>query len=188
MFTQLFRDGWLIAARGVLAIVFGILALFWPAPTTLVLVLLFGIFSFVDGIFAIAAGTASRGYFKRWWALLLEGITGIAMGVLIFYWPDVTALVLLYFIAARAVATGFFEILLAIEFRQVFSGEWTKIIGGMLSVLLGTMLFVFPAEGTVSLVWLIGIYAIIAGLIELIFAFRLWSLLRESETAVVSDA
>jgi len=93
MFTQLFRDWWLIAARGILAIVFGILALFWPAPTMLVLVLLFGIFSFVDGIFAIAAGTASRGYFKRWWALLLEGITGIAMGVLIFYWPTVWTLV-----------------------------------------------------------------------------------------------
>ena len=65
MFTQLFRDWWLIAARGVLAIVFGILALFWTEPTKLVLVLLFGIFSFVDGIFAIAAGTASRGYFAR---------------------------------------------------------------------------------------------------------------------------
>ena len=76
--------------------------------TGIVLVLLFGVFSIVDGIFAIAAGTASRGYFERWWALLLEGITGIAMGVLIFYWLDVTALVLMYFIAARAVATVFF--------------------------------------------------------------------------------
>jgi uncharacterized membrane protein HdeD (DUF308 family) len=188
MFTQLFRDGWLIAARGALAIVFGILALFWPEPAELVLVLLFGVFSIVDGIFAIAVGTASRGYFERWWALLLEGITGIVIGVLIFYWPDVTALVLLYFIAARAVATGFFEILLAIEFRQVFPGELTMIIGSLLSVLLGIWLFVFPAEATASLVWLIGIYAIIAGLIELIFAFRLWSLLREFETTVVSGA
>ena len=188
MFTQLFRDGWLIAARGVLSIVIGILALFWTEPTELDLVLLFGIFSIVDGIFAIAAGTASRGYFKRWWALLLEGITGIVIGVLIFYWPHVTALILLYFIAVRAVATGFFEILLTIEFRQVFPGEWTMIIGGMLSVLLGTLLFVFPAEGTVSLVWLIGLYAILAGLIELIFAFRLWSLWSESETAGVSGA
>jgi uncharacterized membrane protein HdeD (DUF308 family) len=162
--------------------------MFWREPTELFLVLLLGVFSIVDGIFAIAAGVASHGYFERWWALLLEGITGIAVGVLIFYWPDVTALVQLYFIAVRAVTTGFLEILAAIEFRQVFPGEWTMIIGGMLSVLLGTLLFVFPAEGTVSLVWLIGIYAIIAGLIELIFAFRLWSLLRESETAVVSGA
>jgi uncharacterized membrane protein HdeD (DUF308 family) len=188
MFIQLFRDWWLIVARGVLALVVGILALFWPAPTNLVLVLLFGIFSIVDGIFAIAVGTASRGFFKRWWALLLEGITGFAIGVLIFYWPDVTTLVLLCFIAVRAVITGFLEILAAIDFRQVFPEEWTMIIGGMLSVLLGIWLFVFPAEGTVSLAWLISMYAIIAGLIELIFAFRLWTMLREFETAVVSGA
>ena len=176
MFIQLFRDWWLIAARGALAIVFAILALFWPEPAKLVLVLLFGVFSIVDGIFAIAAGTASRGYVGRWWALLLEGITGIVIGVVAFYWPHITVLALLYFIAARAVATGIFEILIAIEFRQVFSEEWRIVIGGTLSVLFGTLLFVFPAEGTASLVWLIGMYAILAGLIELIFAFRLWSL------------
>jgi len=187
MFIQLFRDWWLIAARGVLAIVVGILALFWPAPTNLVLVLLFGVFSFVDGIFTIAAGVASRGYFERWWALLLAGITGIVIGVVIFYWPDVTALVLLYFIAVRAVITGILEIVAALEFRQVFPGEWMMIFGGMLSVLLGAWMLVFPAEGTVSLVWRIGIYAIIAGLIELIFAFRLWTMLREFETAVGSS-
>ena len=188
MFTQLFRDGWLIAARGVLSIVIGILALFWTEPTELDLVLLFGIFSIVDGIFAIAAGVASHGYFKRWWALLLEGITGIVIGVLIFYWPDVTVLVLLYFIAARAVVTGFLETLPAIEFRQAFPEEWTVIVGGILSVLLGIWLFVFPAEGTGSLVWLIGMYAILAGFIELLFAFRLYCLWRESETAGVSGA
>jgi uncharacterized membrane protein HdeD (DUF308 family) len=188
MFTQLFCDWWLIAARGVLAIVFGILALFWPEPTALDLVLLFGVFSIVDGIFAIAAGVASRGYFERWWALLLAGITGIVIGVVIFYWPDVTALLLLSCIAIRMVTTGIFEIVAAIEFRQVFPGEWTMIIGSMLSVFLGIWLFVFPAQGTGSLVWLISIYAIIAGLIELIFAFLLWSLLREFETAVESGA
>lgn len=94
----------------------------------------------------------------------------------IFYWPDVTVLVLLHFIAARAIITAIFEILLAIEFRKVFPGESTMIIGGMLSVLLGIFLFVFPAESTTSLVWLIGLYAIIAGLIKLIFAFLLWNL------------
>ena len=183
MLTQLFRDWWLIAARGVVSIVFGILALFWREPTELVLVLLFGIFSFMDGIFGIAVGTAARGYFARWWALLVEGIMGIVMGVLIFYWPDVTPLVLLYFIAVRAVVTGILEILLAIEFRQAFPGEWRMIIGGILSVFLGTLLFIFPAEGRASLIWLISIYAIITGLIELMFAFRLWSLSRELETA-----
>lgn len=188
MFTQLFHDWWLTAARGALGIVFGILALFWPEPTTIVLVLLFGVFSFMDGIFAIAIGTASREYLQRWWALLLEGITDIVIGVLIFYWPDVTTLVLLYFIAFKAVTAGIFELVLALEFRQDFPGDWIMIIGGMFSVLLATWLFVFPAKGIVSLVWLIGIYAIIAGLIQLLFAFRLWSLLRGLEAAVASDA
>jgi uncharacterized membrane protein HdeD (DUF308 family) len=142
----------------------------------------------VDGIIAIAAGTASRGYFERWWALLLEGITGVVIGVVVFYWPDVTTLALLYFIAARTVTTAMFEILAAMEFRQVFSGEWIMIIGGTLSVLLGSWLFVFPAEGAVSLVWLIGMYAIIAGLIELIFAFRLWSLWNDLKTTGIVRA
>ena len=188
MFIQLFRDWWLMAVRGAVAILCGILALFWPEPTELVLVLLFGVFSIVDGIFAIAAGTASRGYFERWWALLLEGITGIVMGVVAFYWPHVTTLVLLYFIAARAVTTGISESLLAVEFRQVFPGEWRMIIGGILSVLAGTLLLVFPVQSTVSLICLIGIYALIAGLIELIFAFCLWSLWNDFQSTSIVHA
>jgi uncharacterized membrane protein HdeD (DUF308 family) len=188
MFTQLFRDWWLIAARGALAIVIGILVLFWLEPTNLVLVLLFGVFSSVDGMFAISVGTASREYFKRWWALLLEGIAGIVIGVLLFYWPDVTTRVLLYFIAVRAVITGSLEILAAIEFRQVFPEESTMMIGSLLSVTLGILLFVFPAEGIVNLIWLMGSYAMIAGLIELIFACRLRCLMRESKATFASGA
>ncbi|HJW28512.1 MAG TPA: DUF308 domain-containing protein [Saprospiraceae bacterium] len=186
MFTQLFRDWWLIAARGILAVVFGTLALFWLEPTELDLVLLLGIFSIMDGIFAIAVGVASYGYFERWWVLLLEGITGIVIGLLVFYWPAITALVLVYFIAVRMVTTGTLEIVAAIEFRQVFPREWTMMIGGLLSAILGILLSVFPAVGIVSLVWLISLYAIVAGLIELIFAFCLWNLLRELETAIAS--
>ncbi|HSL44497.1 MAG TPA: HdeD family acid-resistance protein [Anaerolineales bacterium] len=173
MFTQLFRNWWHFAVRGVLAIVFGVLALIWPDSTKLALVLLFGAFAFVDGIFAVTTGIATRGYFERWWAILLEGIAGIVIGVLTFFWPNITALVLLYFIAAWAVTTGIFEIVAAIEFRHVISGEWVMILAGLLSVLLGILLFVFPSAGMVSVVWLIGIYAIAAGIISMIFAFRL---------------
>ena len=173
MFTKLFRNWWHFAVRGVLAIVFGVLALIWPDSTKLALVLLFGAFAFVDGIFAVTTGIAARGYFERWWAILLEGIAGIVIGVLTFFWPNITALVLLYFIAAWAVTTGIFEIVAAIEFRKVISGEWVMILAGLLSVLLGILLFVFPSAGMVSVVWLIGIYAMGAGIISMIFAFRL---------------
>ncbi len=173
MFNQLFRNWWMLAVRGVMGIVFGIVALIWPESTKLALVLLFGAFAMADGIFAAAAGVASNGYFERWWAVLLEGLTGIVIGVLTFFWPNVTALVLIYFIAAWAVITGIFEIVAAIHFRRIILGEWAMILMGLLSVILGSMLFVFPAAAEVSLVWLIGIYAVIAGGMELILAFRM---------------
>ncbi|HSB01394.1 MAG TPA: HdeD family acid-resistance protein [Anaerolineales bacterium] len=177
--TQLFRNWWHFAVRGLLAIVFGIMALIWPETTKLALVLLFGAFALVDGIFAVTTGIAARGYLERWWAILLEGITGIIIAVLTFFWPNITAFVLLYFIAAWAVTTGIFEILAAIEFRHVLSGEWAMILVGLLSVIFGVLLFVFPGAGALSIVWLIGMYAIAAGIMEIIFAFRLHSLGRD---------
>ena len=185
-FTQLFRNWWIVAVRGVLAIVFGILALVWPDTTKLALVLLFGTFALVDGFSAIAAGIALSPHFKRWWALLLEGLTGTMIGVLTFSWPNVTGLILLYFIAAWAVITGIFEIVAAIEFRNVVSREWTMIIGGILSVSLGALLFAFPYAGAMSIVWLIGMYAIAFGIIELIIAFHLRGLLRSIEKVGVT--
>jgi uncharacterized membrane protein HdeD (DUF308 family) len=185
-FTQLFRNWWIVAVRGVLAIVFGILALIWPDTTKLALVLLFGAFALVDGFSATAAGIALAPYFKRWWALLLEGLTGILIGVLTFSWPNVTGLILLYFIAAWAVITGIFEIVAAIEFRNVVSREWAMVLGGILSVLLGVLLFAFPSAGAVGVVWLIGVYAIVFGIIELIAAFHLRGLLRSIEKVGVT--
>lgn len=185
-FAQLFRNWWMVALRGALAMVFGILALIWPDTTKLALVLLFGAFALTDGSLAVAAGVALSGYFERWWVLLLEGFTGIVIGVLTFSWPNVTGLVLLYFIAAWAVITGIFEIVAAIQFRRVIPGEWAMILSGLVSVLFGIFLFVLPAAGAVSLVWLIGIYAIAAGIIVMIFAFRLRSLWRNLKSVGVT--
>ena len=175
-FAQLFRNWWVLALRGVLAIVFGILALIWPDTTKLALVLLFGAFALTDGSLAVAAGIAMSKHFERWWALLLEGLTGIVIGILTFFWPNVTGLVLLYFIAAWAVITGIFEVVAAIQFRRVISDEWAMILSGLMSVLFGIVLFVFPAAGAVSLAWLIGMYTMTFGIMALIFAFRLRSL------------
>ena len=185
MFTQLFRNWWLFAVRGVLAIVFGVLALIWPEPMKFALVILFGAFALVDGIFAIATGITFHKYFERWWALLLEGLAGIIIGALTFFWPNITALVLLFFIAAWAIITGIFEIVAAIRFRHVIPGEeWAMVLNGLLSVLLGVLLFVFPTAGAVGLIWLIGIYAIVAGILELIFTFRLRGLLHKLDSSL----
>ena len=187
-FTQLFRNWWHFAVRGVLAIVFGVLALIWPDSTKLALVLLFGAFAFVDGIFAVTTGIAARGHFERWWALLLEGIAGIVIAVLTFVWPDVTALVLLYFIAAWAILTGIFEIMAAIELRNLIVGESVMMLYGLLSIVLGVLLFAFPEAGAVSLTWAIGLYAIFAGIMEIVFAFRLRGLGREIQPEQTSTA
>lgn len=186
MLEQFTQNWWLYAVRGVLAVIFGLLALIWPGQTLLALVLLFGAYALVDGIFSVVAGIAFRRYFERWWAVLLEGIVGIIVGLLAFFWPNITALVLLYLIAAWALITGIFEIVAAIQFRRVITGEWTMILSGLLSIIFGILLFVFPASGAVSVIWVIGIYAIVFGISEIMFAFRLRGLQREVETASAS--
>ena len=186
MLEKFTQNWWMFAVRGVAAVIFGVLALIWPGQTLQALVLVFGAFALVDGIFAVIAGIAARGYFDRWWAVLLEGVAGVVIGLLTFFWPSITALVLLYFIAAWALITGIFEIVAAIQFRRVISNEWMYILGGLLSIVFGVLLFVFPGAGAVSLVWMIGIYAIVFGISEIIFAFRLRGLRHELESAAAS--
>jgi uncharacterized membrane protein HdeD (DUF308 family) len=186
MLEQISRNWWMFAVRGVAAVIFGLLALIWPGQTMLALVLVFGAYALVDGIFSVVAGIAFRRYFERWWAVLLEGIVGIVIGLLAFFWPNITALVLLYLIAAWALITGILEIVAAIQFRRVLTNEWMYILGGLLSILFGVLLFAFPGAGAVSVVWLIGIYAIVFGISEITFAFRLRGLRREIEKASAS--
>jgi uncharacterized membrane protein HdeD (DUF308 family) len=183
MLEKISRNWWTFALRGVAAIIFGVVAFARPGQALQALVLLFGAYAFVDGIFAMFAGIAARGYFERWWAMLLEGVAGVVIGLLTFFWPGITALVLLYFIAAWALITGIFEIVAAIQLRRVITGEWMLILGGLLSILFGVSLFVFPAAGAVSMIWVIGMYAIVFGISEIIFAFRLHGLRREFEKA-----
>lgn len=182
MLTQLFRNWWQFAVRGVLAIVFGIVALIWPEPTKVALVLLFAVFALLDGLFTAATGIEAYGAFRQWWALLLEGLTGIVIAVLAFIWPNTAGNILLYVIGAWAVLTGVFEILAAIELRNVIEGESLMILHGVLMVTVGILLFLFPAAGAMGLVWAIGIYAITVGIMEMIFAFRLRGLLHKFET------
>ncbi len=183
MLEKISRNWWTYAVRGVIAIIFGIVAFARPGQALQALVLVFGAFALVDGIFAIFAGIAIRRYFERWWAVLLEGVTGIVIGLLTFFWPNMTALALLYFIGAWAVITGIFEIVTAIQLRRVITGEWMLILGGLLSIIFGVLMFVFPGAGAVSVIWMIGFYAIVFGISEIIFAFRLHSLRREFEKA-----
>jgi uncharacterized membrane protein HdeD (DUF308 family) len=167
------RNWWALALRGLAAILFGILAFAWPGITLFVLIVFFGAYMLVDGIFAIVAAVRAAGEEARWWLMLLEGILGVVVGLVTFFWPGLTALALLYLIAAWAIVTGIMEIAAAIRLRREMVGEWALILGGALSVLFGVLLVVIPARaGLLSLTWLIGAYAVVFGVLLVILAFR----------------
>jgi uncharacterized membrane protein HdeD (DUF308 family) len=173
LIADLARNWWLMAIRGVAAILFAILAFIWPGLTVTVLVLFFGAYALVDGIFAILAAIAAARERLRWWPFVVEGVLGIVAGVVTFVWPGVTALVLLYLIAAWAVVTGVFEIVAAIQLRKVIQGELLMILAGLLSIVFGLLLFFYPSAGALAVIWLIAAYALVFGVVMLIFAFRL---------------
>jgi uncharacterized membrane protein HdeD (DUF308 family) len=163
------RYWWAVALRGLLAVLFGLAAFLWPGITLVSLVLLFGAYALVDGIFAIVAAFRAR----EWWPLLLEGVAGIAAGVATFLWPGITALALLYLIAAWAIITGILEIVAAIRLRRVIENEWWLALGGVASIILGVVMVAAPGAGALGLVWAIGAYALLFGVIMIALGFRL---------------
>jgi uncharacterized membrane protein HdeD (DUF308 family) len=184
MLAILARNWWLLALRGVVAIMFGIMALVWigligvatveeVAASLEALVLLFGAYALVDGVFVIGAAIKGNTGRTPRLLLLLEGIAGVIFGILTFLWPSLTALVLLYLIAAWALIGGIFEIMAAIELRREINNEWMLILGGIASVVFGLLLVIFPGAGALAVIWLIGSYAILFGVILLALAFRL---------------
>jgi uncharacterized membrane protein HdeD (DUF308 family) len=163
---------WALALRGAIAILFGLAALLRPDIALEALILLFGAYALVDGVFSIVGvfgGT--RGGTPRW-LLFIEGVAGILAGLIAFVLPGLTAILLLYLIAAWAIVKGISEIVMAIRLRREIRGEWAMIVGGALSVLFGVILAVIgPVAGLFSLIWLIGIYAVAFGIMILITAF-----------------
>lgn len=175
MLIILTRNWWALAIRGIAAIIFGIIAFAWPGITLTALVLLFGAYAITDGIFAIIAAVNASGRAKKWGWLLLEGILSIIAGVLTFVLPGITALFLLYLIAAWAIVTGAFAIGTAILLRKEITGEWLMALSGIASVIFGLLLVIFPGAGALAVIWWIGAYAIVFGALLLALAFRLRS-------------
>lgn len=172
MAAILVGNWWVLALRGVLAILFAVVAFFLPGITATALVLVFGAYAFVDGIFALIAGLRAATHHGRSAPLLIEGVLNLLIGVLVFFWPVAALVALVYLIAIWAVVTGVLLIAAGIALIR-HSGEWLLIPGGIVSVLLGIVLFFAPGAGIVAISWWLGIYALLFGIALLVAAFRL---------------
>jgi uncharacterized membrane protein HdeD (DUF308 family) len=175
MIGTLSRSWWIVALRGVVGILFGLVAFFMPGITLFVLVIIFGAYMLVDGILALAQAIRFRHEKERWPSLLLEGVLGIVIGLITLVWPGITALAWLYTIAIWAVVTGVLEIVLAIRLRKEVKGEWFVALTGVVSIALGIALVLLPLAGLLAWVWLIGAYSIVFGVILIALALRLRS-------------
>ena len=180
----------LFTLRGIFAIVFGLLALIFPGPTMLSLVILFSAYMLVDGIFGIVSAVrAIRRKEDRWGLLIFEGLIDIAVGILAFLWPGITVVAFVLLVGAWAIVTG--AVMTAAGFRlNVSHGRWWLVLGGLLSLAFGTLLVIIPLIGAVVLTWWIGAYALAFGVALVIFSFKLRSRQHEgvSPTAVGTAA
>lgn len=169
MFDFLTSKWWVVALRGLLGIVFGIVALVYPGITLLSLAFVLGAYAFVDGAFAIGSAFGHGGREAVWY--VLEGIVGMAVGVATFFYPTLTAQALVYLVGLWAILTGIFEVVAGFELP--FSKDWLLALAGALSIIFGVLMFVNPLSGGIAIVWLIGIYALVFGVALLVFGIRL---------------
>ena len=175
MWSDLGRNwGWIVV-RGIAAVIFGVLALVLPGITLAALVLLWGAYALADGIIALIAAFRIRDRGKPFWALLVVGILGIAAGILTFIWPGMTALVLLAFIAAWSLVMGIFQIIAAVRLRKSIENEWLLGLSGLLSIIFGVLMLINPGAGALAVIWVIGAYAILFGVLLIALGVKLRS-------------
>ena len=177
------RNWWLLALRGLAAVIFGVLAFVWPGITLLTLIWLFGAFALVNGILSLVLATKAPKGYPRFGSLILGGLLGILAGLLTFVMPGITALGLLILIAAWALITGILEIVAAIKLRKTITGEWMLILAGLASVVFGILLILQPAAGALVMVLWIGAYALVFGILLFVLAFKMRSLGKGGFTA-----
>lgn len=185
MLTTLSRNWWVVVLRGVLAVLFGIATFLWPGLTLTALVIVWGAYAIVDGIFAITAaivGGRGEGEGPRW-AFVLIGLISLAAGVIALVWPGLTALALLFVIAFWAIVHGVFEIIAAIQLRKLIEHEWLLAMAGVASILFGGLMIMMPGAGALALLWAIGSFAILFGALMIGLGLRLRGWLRHHPPA-----
>ncbi|HJV85386.1 MAG TPA: HdeD family acid-resistance protein [Noviherbaspirillum sp.] len=183
------RSWWVYALRGLVAIVFGLLALTLPAVTLLSLVALFAAYAFIAGVVSVAGAVRNRRHDEDWWLPLLFGLVSIGAAVIAVIHPALTALVFVLVIGANALVGGVLDIAAAIRLRKVIRGEWMLVLSGIASIVFGALVFLFPGAGALALIWWISLYAVVTGVLLLALAFRLRTLARSGriERRVIRD-
>jgi len=173
MVNVLARNWWTFLIRGIAAVIFGVLALAMPGIALVVLVLLFGAYALVDGVFALIGAVRAAEAHERWAHLLFVGIFGILVGVITFFYWQITAFALLYLIAAWAIVTGILELVGSFELRRYMPGEFWWLLAGLESIAFGVLLILRPGSGALAVIWIIAFYAILFGGFLIGLAFRL---------------
>jgi uncharacterized membrane protein HdeD (DUF308 family) len=173
--AMLGENWWLLLLRGIAAIAFGVLALFWPGITLISLTLLWGAYMLVDGVFAVWAAISGRSAAPemgpRWW-MAISGVISILAGLATFFWPGMTAFILLIFIGIWAIVIGVLTIWGAIQARKEIEGEWVLGLFGLLTIAFGLLVLFQPGTGALSLIWAIAGYSIFAGVLLIMLSFR----------------
>lgn len=159
MLQRLTKFWWLIILRGLVSILFAIIAFTNPKLAFEALIILLGVFLIVDGATAVYLGIRMRGHDDDWWAILFEGALGVILGLISLINPQLTAAGLLLVLAIWFLVTGVFEIATAIKLRKEINNEWLLGFAGVISIALGVLMVINPNAGAVSIMWWLGFYA-----------------------------
>ncbi|MBI4290386.1 MAG: DUF308 domain-containing protein [Betaproteobacteria bacterium] len=180
-----FRNWWMLALRGAIAVLFGVLALAWSGLTLAWLAALFAVFAVLGGGVSIVGAVRNRSSDEEWWLILLLGLLGVGAGLIAVSHLDPNALVLVLAMGMNALATGALDAAVAIRLRAVIKDAWLLLVSGIVSMVFGVLVFLFPAVGVLAMVWLIGLYAVSTGMLLLALALRArnWDTAREASRA-----
>jgi uncharacterized membrane protein HdeD (DUF308 family) len=166
------RSWWMLVLNGIAALLFGVLALIWPALTLLVLVALFAAWAILSGVMAAVAAIRNRNADRGWWLILLLGLVSIAAGIVAVFYPGITALFLVLLMGVNALMSGVLNIAVGVRLRKVIDGEWLLILAGIVSIVFAFAVFLFPGAGALALVWLVAFQAIVTGILLLVLGMR----------------
>jgi uncharacterized membrane protein HdeD (DUF308 family) len=185
---SLARNWWLFVLRGIVAILFGVLAFVQPGMTLAALVYVFAFWALFDGVFALVSSVGAAEAHEPWWPFVLTGLLGIAAGILTLRWPQITAVALFLIIAFWSIFRGILEIVGAVRLRDLIPGEGWLIVSGLASIAFGVLLVMYPASGLLAVIWLIGLYAVIFGIALIMLGVRLKGLANDLQAATPAAA